>query len=207
MKLYYSPGACSLADHVALMEGSFLFDLESVDLKEKITASGMDFISLNPKGYVPALILDSGELLTENVAILDWIATQSPSLTVDDPMGRTRVLEALAYISDEIHAAFKPMFHDGQEEIKARARIILTNRLDLLANQMRGPYLFGEQMTVADCFLFVMLLWARDFAVPVKPVLIYLRDRMLERPAVQAAIKTEAWRTDPALAPSVASYG
>jgi glutathione S-transferase len=195
MKLFYAPGACSLADHIALTEGSFLFELESVDLALKRTATGIDFHSVNPKGYVPALILDSGELLTENVAILDWIATQSPSLTLEDPMGRTRILEALAYISDELHSNFKPMFHAGDEELKASARTTLVKRLDWMAGQMKGDFLFGAQVTVADCFLLVMLLWARDFAVPVKPGLIQLRDRMLDRPAVRAAIATEEWRT------------
>ena len=98
MKLYYSPGACSLADHIALHEARLAFEHESVDLKAKTTASGADFTVINPKGYVPALVLDSGEMVTENLAVLEWIAGQNPALGLDGPLGRTRLLEALAYI-------------------------------------------------------------------------------------------------------------
>src|SRR5688572_27861000 len=118
MKLFYSPAACSLADHIALEDAGVAFELERVDLKSKITESGADFTAINPKGYVPALVLDSGETLTENLAVLDWIATQHPSLGLDGPLGRTRLLEALAYIATEVHKSFKPFFAKGSEDEK-----------------------------------------------------------------------------------------
>ncbi|MER8603704.1 glutathione S-transferase N-terminal domain-containing protein [Mesorhizobium sp. M1233] len=99
MKLYYSPLACSLADHIALEEAGVSFERESVNLKTKRTGSGDDFTTVTRKGYVPALVLDSGETLTENIAVLDWIASQYPPLGVAGPLGRTRLLEALAYVS------------------------------------------------------------------------------------------------------------
>ena len=103
MKLYYCPGACSLAEHIALHEARLAFERESVDLEAKTTASGADFPAINPRGYVPVLVLDNGETVTENLAVLDWIAGQDPALGLDGPLGRTRVLEALAYISTEVH--------------------------------------------------------------------------------------------------------
>jgi len=113
MKLYYSPLACSLADHIALREAGFAFDLERVDLKTRRTETGRDFHEVSAKGYVPVLVLGDGEIITENVAVLDWIATAAPALAVDGPLGRTRMLEALTYITTEIHRAFKPMWHGG----------------------------------------------------------------------------------------------
>ena len=110
MKLYYSPGACSLASHIALLEAGLEFELERVDLKSKLTETGADFTAINTKGYVPALVLDSGDVVTENIAVLDWIASQSPDLGLDGPLGRTQLLQALAYISTEIHKSFKPFF-------------------------------------------------------------------------------------------------
>lgn len=120
MKLYYAPGACSLADHIALHEAGLNFEHERVDLKTKRTESGADFSQINPKGYVPALVLDSGETLSENIAILDWIADQSPALTPSGPLGRARLLEALAYISTEIHKSFKPFFSGAGVQKKQR---------------------------------------------------------------------------------------
>lgn len=115
MKLYYAPGACSLADHIALHEAGLSFDHEKVDLKTKRTESGVDFSTINPKGYVPALTLDSGETLSENIAILDWIAHQDSELAPSGPMGHTHLLEALAFISTEIHKSFKPFFAGADE--------------------------------------------------------------------------------------------
>ena len=100
MKLYFAPGACSLADHIALHEAGMSFEREKVDLKAKRTEGGADFTTINPKGYVPALALDSGEILTENIAILDWIALQNRVLMPVGPLGQTHLLEALAYIFD-----------------------------------------------------------------------------------------------------------
>ena len=191
MKLYYSPGACSLADHIALIEGGMTFERESVDLKSKVTASGADFMAINPKGYVPVLVLDSGEVVTENVAVLDWIAVQVPSLGLEGPMGRTRLLEVLAYISSEVHKSYKPLFHGTSDAEKAGARAAITKKLQLLVDGMNSPYLFGDRPTVADYYLFVMLLWAGKFGISIPEQLLALRGRLLTRPAVRAAMKTE----------------
>jgi glutathione S-transferase len=191
MKLYYSPLACSLADHIALLESGVSFERESVDLKTKRTASGADFNEITSKGYVPALVLDSGEILTENIAILDWLAKQYPALGVPGNLGRTRALEALAFISTEVHRSFKPMWHRGSETHKAQARAKISGLLDSLADTQVGDYLFGETPSVADFYLFVMLLWAERFEVRIPASFVALRHRMASRPAVQAAMRQE----------------
>ena len=191
MKLYYSPGACSLADHIALHEAGLSFEHESVDLKTKKTASGADFAAVAPKGYVPALVLDGGEVLSENIAILDWIGVQAPQLQVAGTMGRTHLLEALAFISTEVHKSFKPLFQGGSDEEKAKAATMITKRLGYLADTMQGDYLFGSALSVADCYLFVMLLWAGKMGVDVPPALAPFRERMMARNAVTTAMKHE----------------
>ena len=191
MKLYYSPLACSLADHIALLEAGASFERESVDLKTKRTSSGMDFKAVTPKGYVPALVLDNGDILTENVAILDWLASEYPELGVQSKLGRTRVIEALSFISSELHHGFKPMWHGGNDLQKASARDKISSLLVYLSETIAGDYLFGETPTVADFYLFVMLLWAARFGVPVPASLARLRMQMASRPAVQAAMRQE----------------
>ncbi len=191
MKLYYSPLACSLADHIALREAGYLFELERVDLKTHRTETGRDFHEVSAKGYVPVLILDDGEVLTENVAVLDWIAAAAPALSISGPLGRTRVLEALTYITTEIHRAFKPMWHGGSPQEKARAGATVSALLAPLGASMRGDYLFGDRPSVADFYLFVMLLWAERFGVETTGPLVALRDRMRERPAARAAMAYE----------------
>ena len=194
MKLYFAPGACSLADHIALHEAGLAFEHEQVDLTGKRTASGADFNAINPKGYVPALRLDSGEVLSENIAILDWITQQAPALAPGGPLGRTHLLEALAYISTEVHKGFKPFFQGGSDDFKSKAGAAITKRLDYLAATIQGDYLFGSQVTVADCYLFVMLMWADKFAVAVPAALTVFRDRMMARPAVVTAMQHEGLR-------------
>jgi len=191
MKLYYSPLACSLADHIALQESGVPFEREQVDLKTKRMISGGDFNQITPKGYVPALVLDNGETLTENIAILDWLASQFPKFGGSGPLGRTRVLEALTYISTELHGGFKPMWHAGSDAEKAAAKATLATRFKLISDRPQTPYLFGDEPTVADFYLFVMLLWAERFEVVVPPRLAELRTRMKIRPAVQLAMQQE----------------
>jgi glutathione S-transferase len=191
MKLYYSPLACSLADHIALREAAFTFDLERVDLRTHRTETGADFRQTNPKGYVPVLILEDGEMITENVALLDWIAGQSPALTLPCPLGRTRVLEALTYITTEIHRAFKPMWHAGSPAEKAAATASVQRLLAPLEAAMAGDFLFRDTPTVADFYLFVMLLWAERFGVETPERLAALRDRLRARPTVRAAMTVE----------------
>jgi glutathione S-transferase len=191
MKLYYSPGACSLADHIALHEAGLSFEHEKVDLKGKRTEGGADYLAVNPKGYVPALSLDSGALLTENVAILDWIAHQDAKLAPSGAMGHSRLLEALAYISAELHKGFKPFFAGAGDEEKAKAAETLGKRFAYLADTMAGDYLLGPDISVADCYLFVMLLWAQKNGIQPPAKLKALGERMLQRPSVQEAMKHE----------------
>ncbi|PWV95519.1 glutathione S-transferase [Hoeflea marina] len=191
LKLYYAPGACSLADHIALHEASEPFDIERVDIRTHMTEHGVDFRTVSAKGYVPALILIDGEMLTENIAVLDYLATIHPQLAPAGPLGRSRLIEALAFISTELHRAFKPMWHGGSERDVARAAKTVTGLLDLMAGGLKGPFLFGEQPTVADFYLFVMLLWAERFDVAVPASMSTLRQKMRERPAVRTAMAAE----------------
>jgi len=191
MKLYYAPGACSLADHIALHEAGLSFDHERVDLKAKRTEGGVDFSTINPKGYVPALTLDSGETLSENIAILDWIAHQDSKLAPSGPMGHTHLLEALAFISTEIHKSFKLFFAGAGHSDKAKAGEMIGERMGYLADTMKGDYLFGSTVSVADFYLFVMLLWAKKFGVEPPAPLVAFRERMMTLPSVQKAMKHE----------------
>ncbi|MDB5699066.1 MAG: glutathione S-transferase [Alphaproteobacteria bacterium] len=191
MKLYYTPGACSLADHIAMHEAGMDFELDRVDLKTKTTESGGDFTAINPKGYVPAVVLDNGQLLTENVAILDWVADQNSALRPDGALGRTQLVEALAFISTEIHKRFSPFFQGGSDEEKSKNGAMITKRLQHLADTMKGDYLFGAKPSSADAYLFVMLMWAGMVGVPVPDGLNGFRERMQGRESVQTALKHE----------------
>jgi glutathione S-transferase/predicted GNAT family acetyltransferase len=122
MKLYYAPNACSLSDHIALIEAGLSFETEAVDIRTKKTQSGGDFRDINPKGYVPALVLDDGQIITENIALLDFIAELHPALRPTGSLARTRLLEMLRFVSTEIHRAYKPLWHAGGEPEKQRAR-------------------------------------------------------------------------------------
>jgi glutathione S-transferase len=190
--LYYSPGACSLADHIALHEAGLGFERVRVDLKSHRTEDGRDYTQVNPKGYVPALSLDGGEMLTENIAILAWIADQAPQLAPRGKLGRYRLLEALAFISTEVHKSFKPFFTPGATDAdKAAAGQRIEQRLGLLAEQLKAGYLFGTEPTVADAYLFVMLTWASRNALSLAEPLTAFVERMKARPAVQLALRHE----------------
>ncbi|MES2035928.1 MAG: glutathione binding-like protein [Pseudomonadota bacterium] len=191
MKLYYSPLACSLADHIALEEAGFAYERERVDLKTKRTETGRDFTEVTPKGYVPALVLDDGQVLTENVAVLDWIAGQAPQLSADGLLGRTRVLEALTYVTTELHHGFKPMWHAGTEAQKDQARTSLAAKFEYVAGILAGDYLLGDRPSVADFYLFVMLLWTDRFQVPIPAALKALKARLEARPSVRRAMADE----------------
>jgi glutathione S-transferase len=191
MKLYYAPNACSLADHIALLEVGARFEAEAVDIRAKRTASGEDFYTINPKGYVPALVLDDCEILTENVAVLDWIAEQYPQLRRNGVLSRTRELEMLAFIATEIHRAFKSLWRGGREEEKQKAREEVASLLQFTAARLQGGYLFGDELSAADCYLYVMLRWAERFGIAIPDALLRMQWRMEERPAVQAALARE----------------
>lgn len=191
LKLYYAPGACSLADHIALHEAGAPFDIERVNIRTHTTEHGVDFRTISAKGYVPALILADGQMLTENIAVLDHLATLYPQLAPAGPLGRSRLIEALAFVSTEIHRAFKPMWHGGSERECAHAAETVSGLFTLLSREMKDTFLFGEEPTVADFYLFVMLLWAERFDVEVPEPMAELRRRMRERPAVGAAMAAE----------------
>lgn len=191
MKLYYCPWACSLAAHIILHEAGEPFESESVDLRTKITASGADFNAITPKSYVPALRLDDQELVTENIAVLDYLAQTYPRFGVPGVLGRTRLLEALAYISTEIHKSFKPFWHQGNDGQKAAASAYITARLRYLAETMKGDYLFGDAPSAADFYIFVMTKWAERFGVELPAPIVALRDRLAARPAVAATLAAE----------------
>lgn len=168
MNLYYATGACSLADRIALHEAGLEATFERVDLRTKITEKGADFLAINLKGYVPALVLDDGEIITENIAILAWIAGQAPRLAPAGSLGTVRLLEALAFVSTEIHKGFKPFFTPGASGAdRAKAGDAISGRFAFVATRLGGPYLFGARFTVADAYLFVTLRWARQSGVEV----------------------------------------
>jgi glutathione S-transferase len=146
---------------------------------------------VNPKGYVPALALDGGQILTENIAILAWVADQAPRLIAPGPLGRYRTLEALAFISTEIHKAFRPFFRGGSDADKAQAAQTIGGRLGYLSERVAGDYLFGAQLSVADAYLFVMLMWAKNQKLEVPAPLTALFARVRERPAVRLALEQE----------------
>src|SRR5215475_12300671 len=147
MKLYYSRGACSLASHIIAEEESLPLELEEVDLKKHRTVSGRDYYGINPKGYVPALMLDDGSLLTENVAILPFLADQRPAAGLAPPqqtMERVRLYEWLGFISSELHKAFAPFFRSDDKAHKAKARESIEKRLSLIAAQLKSrEFLLG----------------------------------------------------------------
>ena len=194
MKLYYAPGACSLADHIALIESGLDFETEKVDLKARRTETGADYGAVNPKGYVPALALDDGELLTENIAVLGYIAEQADALGAAEGLPYWRLTEMLAYISTELHKNYKPFFMPGATDAeKQAAREMLQKRYAYLEEKLGdGGFILGDAMTIADCYLFVMLMWAdKKAGVPIPPRLKDYYMRLGERPAVKQALADE----------------
>jgi glutathione S-transferase len=200
MKLYYSPGACSLATRISLHEAGIDAAFERVDLKAKITEHGHDYAAINPAGSVPMLVLDDGERITENVAILDLIAERAPGLSAEGPLARTRLIEMLSFLSSEVHIAFKPFFHSEDAEVRAAAGEAVAKRLDILENKMAGGlYLLGAHFSVADAYLFVMLRWARGFGLTLSPAMLGYYARIAERESVRQALNEEL-RPEKALA-------
>ncbi|HTO18043.1 MAG TPA: glutathione transferase GstA [Pseudomonas sp.] len=200
MKLYYAPGACSLSPHIVLRELGLDHQLERVDLRSQPhrTASGEDFSQISAKGYVPALRLADGELLTEGPAIVQYLADQKPEAGLLAPAGslaRARAQEWLNYIATELHKNFGALFRpDGPDEVKQAARAALAQRLRFTAEALQDrEYLVGERFGVADAYLFVVLGWCQYLAIDLAPypVLQAFQQRIAERPAVQGALKAE----------------
>jgi glutathione S-transferase len=191
MKLYMTPGACSLADHIALIEAGIAVEPVRVDLRTRRTEHGDDFTQVNPKGYVPALAFDDGEVLTENVAIIGWASDEAPQLTPPGPFGRARNTEMLAFLATEIHRPFmRSMFSPADAEKKA-AREAIAARLAYLAGRIEGDYLFGDTFSGADTLFYVMVRWARDSGFDLDERLLEFAERVEARPAVQSTLRAE----------------
>jgi glutathione S-transferase len=190
MKLYYAPGACSLADHIALLEADMKVDLVKVNLKSHTLNDGRSYRDINPKGYVPAIELDDGELLTENVAILSYVADRYPALMAPGPFNRYRLLEMLSYFATQLHKAFHPLFDPGASAAERKAAgEAAAEKLAFVATQLQGPYLFGANATVAEAYLFVMLLWAAKNTIAVPEPMKAFSQHMRSRPTVQGALR------------------
>lgn len=198
MKLYYKPGACSLASHIALEEAGLPYQTEAVDLKTKVTASGQDYWQINPKGYVPALRLDSGELLTEGPAILQYVADQAPAAALAPAAGtvaRYQLQAWLTFIGTELHRSCTAFFHpQAGDDWKVIARATLERRLSYVDGQLQGrSFLMGEDFTVADAYLFTVLSWMKPIGMDLSgwTQIVAFQARVAARPAVQAALKAE----------------
>lgn len=199
MKLYSMTGTCSRASNIALHEAGLEFELVKVDRKTRRAADGLDYAEVNPKGYVPALALDNGAVLTENVAVLLYIADRNPAAKLAPPAGtmeRYHLVEMLSFINSEIHKAFSPLFReDAPEAMKQYCRDNLGKRLDYLEKALGNKtFLMGEQYTVADPYLYVVLGWGQHVGVDIGrwPRLKNLCERVGARPHTAEALKLEA---------------
>lgn len=198
MKLYYSPGACSQAPHIALTEAGIEFEPVRVDLGTKTLETGSDYRNINPKGAVPALGLPEGEVLTENAVILQFIGDLKPEAGFLPPLGhmhRYRVLEWLNFVATELHKSFTPLFKpDAGEETKRFAMQTLESKLDYVDEGFgEAPFLMGEQLTLPDFYLFVITGWAdlMGLSADRRSRIKAFREMMLERPAVRQVLARE----------------
>jgi len=199
MKLYYLPGACSLASHIALREAGVAFDLDRIDNATKKTETGTDYIAINPKGYVPALSLDSGDVLTEGAAILQYIADQHPEAGLAPEAGslaRTRLQEHLNYVATELHKSFSPLFNPASSDAeKESAKKKLIQRLGLVDKLLSDgrSYLLGDKFSVADAYLFTVANWTGPTGIGLDawPHIAAFQQRVGARESVQAALKAE----------------
>jgi glutathione S-transferase len=197
MKLYYSPGACSQAPHILLHEIGLDHDATRVDLKAKTLQDGGDYLKVNPKGAVPALQLNSGEVLTENAVVLQYLGDRASWPEVLPPLGdfrRYHVLEMVNFITTELHKSFAPLFKEGaSDETKTFFRQIIADRLDLVEARLgNGPFLFGDDLTLPDPYLFVITGWAEKFmGLEQWPNLRAFRERMMQRPSVRHVLRFE----------------
>jgi glutathione S-transferase len=198
MKLYYAPGACSLAPHIVAREAGIDLALERVDTKTKRTETGADYLAINPKGYVPALELDDGSLLTEGPVISQYLADLAPASELAPPAGtiaRYRLQEWLGYINSELHKSYSPLFNPATPDAtRDERRAYLTRRYALVEQHLAtNEYLLGDRFTAADAYLFVVTNWARPTKLDLSafPALLAFQKRIAGRPAVQAAMVAE----------------
>ena len=198
MKLYYSPGACSLSPHIALQEAGLAYTPVLASTKSHKLQDGTDFYTINPLGYVPVLELDDGTRLREGPAIVQYLADQAPHKNLapaNGTLARYRLQEWLTFIGTELHKSFGPLFTPGTpEDYKPQVREHLLGRLQWVDGELaHKPYLMGEQFTVADAYLFTVSNWCGHVGVDISGLkhLAAYRERIAARPAVQAAMKAE----------------
>lgn len=199
MKLYYKPGACSLASHIILKELGKDFEIESVDTDKQITESGADFTKINPKGYVPALRIDGGQILTENAAVLQYLADQNPGAGLAPKPGtleRAHLQEHLNFTSSELHKAFGPFFSaDASDEEKQSAKENVKRRMDHFESIFNDgrKYLLGDNFSVADAYFFVVSSWTTPTGIDLDnwPKIAAFSKRVAGREKVQEAMRTE----------------
>jgi glutathione S-transferase len=198
MKLFYSPGACSLSPHIVLLEAGLPFTIEKTDLRTKKTAAGSDYYAVNSKGAVPALQLDDGRVLTEGPAIVQYLADQKPESGLAPRAGtfeRYQLMEILNFITSEVHKGYSPLFNPKiSADWKASALANLGKKFDWLSAFLDNKtFLMGTAFTVADAYLFTVLRWSEHVEVDLAkwPVLTAYRARVGQRPAVQEALKAE----------------
>lgn len=198
MKLYYAPGACSMAPHIVAREAGHAFDLEKVDIPNKKTADGGDYWKINPKGYVPALVLDDGQVVTEVGVICQYLADQKPESGLIAKLGtmeRYHQMETLNFAATEIHkqigALYNPKMTPEMKEVQMGA---IGRRFNSLEKMLDGkPYIMGDKFTVADAYLFTVLNWTKKFGIDVSqwPNIKAYMARVAERPKVQETMKAE----------------
>lgn len=198
MKLYFSPGACSLSPHIVLREAGLNFDLEQVDLQRKATKSGRDFFEINPKGVVPAVEIDGGKVLTEGPVIVQYIADRAPQTGLAPANGtpeRYRVQEWLNYITAELHKTFSPLFRPNTpDSYKEIAKAKLAEQFAYLDQHLaKNQHLLGDEFTIADAYCFTVVRWSpfQNIDLAVYPHLKAYIDRIAARPKVQEAMKAE----------------
>jgi len=198
MKLYFSPGACSLSPHIILREAGLDHSIEKTDLRNKLTAGGVDYKTINPKGSVPALQLEDGSVLTEGSVIVQYLADLVPASQLapaPGTMARYRLMETLNFISAELHKGFSPLFNPATTEAAREAAVNnLKQKIGFIANQLgESDYLGGAQFTVADAYLFVVLSWAALVKLPLTdwPAITAYLARVAARPAVRDAMLAE----------------
>jgi len=198
MKLYYSPGACSLSPHIALEESGLKYEAILAPTKTKLLPDGSDYRKINPLGYVPFLVLDDGTGLREGAAIVQYIADQAPDKKLAPPNGsiaRYQLQGWLNFIATELHKGFSPLYNPAlNDEAKAAFKARLLDRLTWVDGELAGKaYLTGDDFTVADGYLFNVTNWVKPMGIDIAPLtrLNAWRDRVAARPAVQAAMRAE----------------
>jgi glutathione S-transferase len=198
MKLYYSPGACSLSPHIALLEAGLPYDLVKVDVRAKKLENGDDYFKINPKGQVPALGLDNGEIMTEGPVIVQMIADQAAGKNLAPANGspeRYRLQEWLNFVTTELHKNFSPLFNPAiPDEVKAFFKDRIMGKFKYADEKLAGrDYLMGKQFTVADGYLYTMLRWADGHKMDLSGLknLMAFKDRVAARPKVQEALTKE----------------